>query len=138
MPQNILENGMSLELTYLLWSVFLAGAYLSAHGVWLRLNIGFGADVANRDHVPDMDVYGQRAKRAFANFLETWPMFIALVVVSELAGHRNWLVDWGTIIWFWARVGYWPCYFFGLGHLRSAVWTVALIGLAMMFVGLLW
>jgi len=129
---------MSLELTYLLWSVFLAGAYLNAHGILLRMNIGFGRDVANRDQVPEMDVYGQRAKRAFANFLETWPMFIALVVVSELAGHRNWLVDWGTIIWFWARVAYWPCYFFGLGNLRSAVWTVAFIGLVMMFVGLLW
>jgi uncharacterized MAPEG superfamily protein len=128
---------MSLELTYLLWSVFLAVLYLNAHGILLRMNIGFGPDVANRDQVPELDVRAQRAKRAFANLLETWPMFIALVVVAELSGRQGWLITWGTIIWFWARVGYLPCYIFGWGQLRSAVWTVALIGLAMMFVGLL-
>ncbi len=127
---------MSLELTYLLWSAVLAFLYLNAHAALVRRQIGFPAGNENRDHDPELNVAAARATRAFRNLLETWPMFIVLVLVAELSGRHNGLTEWGAAVWFWARVAYLPAYIFGLGMLRSAIWTGALAGLVLMFAGL--
>jgi uncharacterized MAPEG superfamily protein len=37
----------------------------------------------------------------------------------------------GANIFFWARVAYFPTYLAGIAYVRSALWAVGLIGLAM-------
>jgi uncharacterized MAPEG superfamily protein len=46
-------------------------------------------------------------------------------------------VLWGAIVWYAARIAYLPLYPFGIFMIRSLVWCVSAIGLAMMFFGIL-
>lgn len=128
---------MAAELTVLLWSTFLAFVYLGVHGYLLRRQIGYGAENANRDNDPAPDLLAGRGMRAFRNFIETYPVFIALTVVVVLADRSSALTVWGAWIWLVARAVYLPAYIIGVGRPRSAIWTVSLGGLALMFLGAL-
>lgn len=127
---------MSLELSYLLWSALLAFVYMMAQAGAYRLQNGLVEADPNRDVQPPPDVFTARATRALRNFHETYPIFIVLVVVAEFTGRGGPLTGWGAAIWFWARAAYLPIYVGGLGLVRSAVWGVSAIGLALMFAGI--
>ena len=71
------------------------------------------------------------------NFLETWPAFIILVLVSHLEQRSNGLTVWGAHLYFWARIVYLPLYLFGVVYIRSLVWCISAAGLALMFFGVL-
>jgi uncharacterized MAPEG superfamily protein len=79
-----------------------------------------------------------RATRAFRNFQETYPIFIALTVVTIAAGRSDSFTQWGTITWFWARAAYLPAYLLGLSPYRSWIWTASAIGLILIFAGIVW
>ena len=126
---------MTVELTLLVWSTVLAVAYL---GVQLTLyRIDYGVEHANsqRDHERPPNKWTVRGQRALNNFLETYGIFIALAVATELSGRSDGLTQWGAQIWFWARWAYLPAYFIDIGQMRSLIWTVSLGGLVAMFLG---
>lgn len=129
---------MSFQLTYLLWSAALAFIYLTAQATAFRLQIGVKAANSTRDDEPQPNLLTGRATRALRNFQETYPAFIALSVVALYGNHDSALLSWGTGLWFWARFAYLPAYMLGLSPYRSWIWTVSLIGLILMFVGLVW
>ena len=79
-----------------------------------------------------------RAKRASANFRETYPGFVVLTLALALTGDTSGLGFWGAILWFAARIAYIPLYLGGVHYIRSYVWLVALLGMAMMFAGVLY
>lgn len=128
---------MAPELNVLLWSTLLAFIYLGVHGHLLRRQIGYAAENESRDHDPAPDLMAGRGIRAFRNFLETYPVFIALVVVVVVGGRSSAMTEWGAWIWLVARVVYLPAYIGGIGRPRSAIWLISLIGLALMFLGAL-
>jgi uncharacterized MAPEG superfamily protein len=76
-----------------------------------------------------------RAKRASANFRETYPGFVVLVLALAVGGDRWGLGYVGTLVWFGARIAYIPLYLGGVAYVRSYIWMVAMLGLAMMFAG---
>ena len=76
-----------------------------------------------------------RAERASANFRETYPAFVVLVLALAIGGDGWGLGFWGAILWFIARIAYIPLYLGGVSYIRSYVWCVALLGLAMMAAG---
>lgn len=128
---------MAPELNVLLWSALLAFIYLGVHGQLLRRQIGYASENESRDNDPAPNLMAGRGIRAFRNFLETYPVFIALVLVVVVGGRSSALTEWGAWIWLVARAAYLPAYIAGLGRPRSAIWMVSLIGLAMMFIGAL-
>jgi uncharacterized MAPEG superfamily protein len=128
---------MSLELTYLLWSAALALVYMMAQAIAYRAQSGTTEANSTRDHEPEPNLLTGRATRAFRNFQETYPAFIALAVVAVAAGRTGTLTHWGIMLWFWARVAYLPAYLLGLSPWRSLIWSVSMAGLVMMFVGIL-
>ena len=130
-----MENTMTPELNVLLLSVLLAFVYLMTHASLLRRQIGFAKGNERRDSDPEPDLLAGRGIRAFRNFLETYPLFIALVVAISHTGHSSALTEWGAWIWLIARAAYLPAYIGGLGRPRSAIWGVSLIGLALMLIG---
>ena len=75
-------------------------------------------------------------RRAFANYLETLPAALAVLIAAELSGRANELTSYGGWIWFCSRVAYLPAYASGLRWLRSIVWGVATIAIAAMALGL--
>jgi uncharacterized MAPEG superfamily protein len=90
------------------------------------MTIAFG----NRDRVPPPSVRGGRADRAAMNMLVGLVLLLAAVLAAHIAGKSAQAAA-GATVFFWARVVYWPVYIAGIMYLRTAVWTVSIIGLAM-------
>jgi uncharacterized MAPEG superfamily protein len=82
-------------------------------------------------------VLAGRAKRASANFRETYPGFVVLVLALATGGDAWHLGLIGTLVWFAARIVYVPLYLGGVAYVRSYVWLVAMAGMALMFAGII-
>ncbi len=78
-----------------------------------------------------------RAQRAHRNMLENMVLFTALILIAIAAQKTNQMTLLGAEIFFWARVGYALVYLGGIAWLRTVVWFVSAIGLALIFVQLL-
>ncbi|QQR39776.1 MAPEG family protein [Devosia rhizoryzae] len=127
---------MTVELTYVIWSAFLGLVYLGVQAMLFRLDFGFRYANTQRDiDPPPPNKWNKRGQRALANFLETYGVFLALALATELSGRSDNLTVWGAHIWFWARIAFLPAYFIDINQLRSSVWTISLIGLLLMFIG---
>ena len=63
-----------------------------------------------------------RPARALANFLETFPLFLALVVVIHATGSYGSLSKWAAILYLAGRIAYLPLYAFGVYLARSLAW----------------
>lgn len=93
--------------------------------------------VGNRENLPAASAFAGRAERAAQNTLENFLLFAAIALVAHAAGATNPKVALGAQVFFWARVVYLPVYYAGIAYLRTAVWVVSIIGLAMMIAGIL-
>ena len=93
--------------------------------------------VGNRENLPAASAFAGRAERAAQNTLENFVLFAAIALVAHAAGATNLKVALGAQVFFWARVVYLPVYYAGIAYLRTAVWVVSIIGLAMMIAGIL-
>jgi uncharacterized MAPEG superfamily protein len=72
-----------------------------------------------------------RAARAQANFQETFPIAIVALLGVVLANKTNATTALGGWIWLGARIVYLPLYMAGIRVVRTLVWSVSMIGLAM-------
>ncbi|MCW5721146.1 MAG: MAPEG family protein [Devosia sp.] len=126
---------MSIELALLIWSAALASAYIVVQSTAYRLDYGVQFAGSQRDNERPPNKWAARGNRALRNFLETYAIFIALAVATELSGRSDNLTQWGAQIWFWSRWVYLPAYFVDVPFARSATWMVSLIGLVLLFVG---
>lgn len=95
--------------------------------------IGVARYVGSRDDLPDLPIIGQRSERAFRNLQESFPVFLALMVLY-LAGviSSTDSVMWAQIFVI-ARLVYFGFYLLAVPWGRSLVWSVgflALLGLA--------
>jgi uncharacterized MAPEG superfamily protein len=91
------------------------------------MKVAFG----NRDDVPEPTPLVGRADRAARNMLENLVLFTAVLAAVRLAGVHDGRVDLGAKIFFWARVAYFPVYLAGIAYVRTAIWSVSVVGLAM-------
>jgi uncharacterized MAPEG superfamily protein len=126
---------MMSDTTILVLSAILAWLMLcTASGLRIQSRKPGGMERAfgNRQNLPEPTPLAGRADRAAKNMVENLAMFVALVAAVHFAGRASAHATIGANIFFWARVAYWPCYLAGIPYLRSAIWTVSLIGMAMM------
>jgi uncharacterized MAPEG superfamily protein len=72
-----------------------------------------------------------RTLRAQANFLETFQIAIVALLGVVIAGKTSPTTALGGWIWLGARVVYLPLYAAGVPVIRTVVWTIGMIGLAM-------
>lgn len=126
---------MSIELTMLIWSAALAMAYVLVQSTVYRLDYGILHAGGQRDNERPPNKWAARGERALRNFLETYGIFIALAVATELSGRSDALTQWGVQIWFWSRLAYLPSYFIDIPLMRSGCWMVSLVGLVLLFIG---
>ena len=82
--------------------------------------------------MPEPGVLLARARRALANFLETYPVFVAAVLAVAVAGRINALSLIGAHLYLWSRVAYLALYLTGVPLVRSLAWNMALVGILMM------
>lgn len=128
---------MSVELTMLVWAVALTFVQ-AVIGVQGALNqVGLPLLAGNRENVPAITGWGGRAKRAHANMVENLVLFAALVLAAHAMGKSNDMTVLGAQIFFWGRVAYAAVYVAGLAWVRTGVWGVSVVGLAMIFLQLI-
>ena len=63
-------------------------------------------------------------------------LFAALAVVAHVAGVQSPKVLLGAEVFFWSRLVYLVVYYAGIPVLRTAVWGVSIVGLAMMILSM--
>src|SRR5574338_755119 len=124
---------MQAELTLLVWSVLLTFVQMLVAVGGATLQVGLPKLVGNREGLAPCTGWAGRAQRAHHNMLENLVLFAALVLVAVAAQKTNSTTLAGAQVFFWARVAYAFVYLIGIPWLRTAVWTVSVIGLAMIF-----
>jgi len=126
---------MTIEMSLLLWSVVFGLLQCLATGCAVDLTRGITYGSSARDDQKPIEGIGGRVIRAFANFRETYPAFIALVLAGAVLHRHSMLTVLGANLYFWARIVYWPLYVAGVPMVRSLVWLVSLAGLVLLLIG---
>jgi uncharacterized MAPEG superfamily protein len=128
---------MTIELRMLAFSIVfgLVQLLLAAHGKSLQYGYHWAAGARDEQRPPLAGLAG-RLDRATKNFAETFPFFVAAVVIAHLAGRHNALTVWGAQLYFWGRLAYLPLYAFGVRYIRSLAWNVAGAGIALLLIAL--
>jgi uncharacterized MAPEG superfamily protein len=95
-------------------------------------------NVGARDEaLPPPNPMTGRLMRAQANFQETFPIAVVALLGVVIAGRTSQWTALGGWIWLGARVVYLPLYAAGVPVIRTLVFTVSLVGLAMVLSPLL-
>ena len=127
---------MKPELTLLVWATLLTvvQAVVAVQGAMMQ--VGLPALAGNREGMPEIKGWGGRAARAHRNMIENMVLFAALVLAAVAAGKTNDMTLLGAQVFLYARVAYALVYLIGLPWLRTGVWAVSVVGLAMIFLQL--
>jgi uncharacterized MAPEG superfamily protein len=95
------------------------------------------AAVERRGCAP-VDIAG-RLERTLRNFVETFSLFAAAVLIAHVTNTHRWMKEWGVQLYFGSnlgRVAYLASHATGAFLLRSLVWNVATLGIAMVLLSL--
>ena len=124
---------MKPELTLLGCVVLLALVQAVIAVVGALMQVGLPRLAGNREGMPEIKGWGGRAARAHRNMVENLVLFAALVLIVVVAGRTNATTLLGAQIFVWARMAYAVIYIAGIPWLRTAVWGVSVVGMAMIF-----
>jgi uncharacterized MAPEG superfamily protein len=128
---------MTVELRMLTLSVVLGIVQIVAASHAASLQRGYPWTASSRDgEVPPLRGVAGRLDRALRNFVETFPLFAAVVLAAHVMDTHNALTEWGARLYFWGRVAYVVLYAAGVPLIRSLVWNVATIGIVLLVVAL--
>jgi uncharacterized MAPEG superfamily protein len=124
---------MKPELTLLTCAVVLTlvQAVIAVTGALMQ--VGLPTLAGNRQGMPEIMGWGGRAARAHRNMLENLVLFAALVLVAVAADRSNAMTLLGAQIFVYARLAYAAVYIIGLPWIRTGVWAVSVVGLALIF-----
>ena len=109
---------------------------LASHSASLQRGYKWAAGARDQPLAPLTGVSG-RLERASDNFLETFPFFVAMVVVVHFTDAYGELSKWGALLYLAGRVVYLPLYAFGVFLVRSLAWNVATAGILLLLVSAL-
>jgi uncharacterized MAPEG superfamily protein len=129
---------MTLELKMLALSIVLGlvQIVLASHAASLQL--GYVWTASSRDEaVPSLTGVAGRLAKALQNFVETFPLFAAAVLMAHVAAAHSWMTEWGVHLYFWSRVIYLALYAAGIFLLRSLVWNIATLGIVLVLLSLI-
>jgi uncharacterized MAPEG superfamily protein len=127
---------MKPELMWLLWALALTFVQMLVAVSGATLQVGLPMLAGNREAVPAFGGWVGRAQRAHHNMLESLVLFAALVLIAVVTNKTNSATLLGAQLFFWARLAYAVVYVAGIPWLRTAVWSVSVIGLILIFVQL--
>jgi uncharacterized MAPEG superfamily protein len=128
---------MTIELTMLALAVVLGLVQIVLSAQSKNLQHGYWWAAGPRDEPrPGLTGIAGRLERALSNFLETFPLFAAAVLMAHVIGRHDWMTEWGAQLYFWGRVAYLPLYAFGVVLVRSLAWNVATAGIVLILLAL--
>jgi len=124
---------VSVELQLLVCAVALTVIQVVVAIVGSITQVGMPPLMGNRQGLAEFTGWVGRAHRAHHNMLESLVLFAALVLVAHAAGREDATTALGAQVFLWGRLAYAVIYIAGVPYLRTAAWTVAFVGLAMIF-----
>jgi uncharacterized MAPEG superfamily protein len=129
---------MTIELQMLALSIVLGLVHIILNASTATTQYGLDWNTGPRDApMPPLTGVAGRLQRAMHNFVESFALFAAAVLIAQAAGRHNALTHWGVQLYFWGRVAYLPLYAFGIPKIRSAAWGIATLGTILILVALL-
>jgi uncharacterized MAPEG superfamily protein len=124
---------MKPDLFLLLLAVLLTFAQMLVAVVGATLQVGLPRLAGNREGMPPVTGWAGRAQRAHRNMLESLVLFAVLVLIAVMTDKANAATLFGAQVFVWARLAYAAIYIFGIPWLRTAAWSVSMLGLALIF-----
>ena len=128
---------MSPDLKYLLFSVILTFVQVLIAASLANKEVGLSTLAGNREGLGELPGMAGRAKRAHLNMIENLVLFAALVLIAAVGGKANAMTAMGAMIFFWARLAYAIAYLIGIPWLRTVLWFVSVVGMAIIAAQLL-
>ncbi|MFZ6646764.1 MAPEG family protein [Undibacterium sp. TJN25] len=123
---------MNFELYCVAWTLVLAVAQILMASTARTAQYGSKWNMSARDgEQAPLKPLPARLLRAQANLFETMPIFIAAILVACIANRTGALTHWGALLYLAARIIYLPLYAMGIPVVRTLVWMVSLVGIAM-------
>ena len=125
---------MSIEMGCLYAAMVLALVHLTAASFSFKAQVGNRYSVGPRDE--DLRPRGMagRLDRAQRNFLETFPVFVAAVLMQHLLDRSGGLGAIGASLYIAGRVIFLPLYAWGVPWLRTFSWNIATLGLVLVMI----
>ncbi|MEA2824661.1 MAG: hypothetical protein QOF03_1143 [Alphaproteobacteria bacterium] len=128
---------MTTELWLLVAAVLLGFAQIILQAQSMNMQRGYRWNAGPRDEIlPPLTGVAGRLNRALRNFLESFPLFAAAVLIASAANIHNGLTLWGAWLYVLGRIVYVPLYAFGVRYVRSLVWNVAVLGIFLILSGI--
>jgi uncharacterized MAPEG superfamily protein len=128
---------MTIELKLLALAIVLGLVQIVLAASATVLQTGLPWAAGPRDEaMPSTTAVCGRLNRAFSNFMETFPLFAAAVLIAHAVGQHDGMTVWGAQLYFWGRVVYVPLYAFGVFLARTLAWTVATAGIVLILLSL--
>jgi uncharacterized MAPEG superfamily protein len=129
---------MTIELQMLALSAALGLVQIVLSSHTASFQYGYRWAASARDHaMQPLSGVAARLQRALRNFMETFPLFVAAILVANVIDRHSWMTVCGAQLYFWGRVAYVPLYAFGVSLVRSIVWNVATVGIILVLLGLM-
>ncbi|WP_340645452.1 MAPEG family protein [Phenylobacterium sp.] len=114
---QLLAAAVVVGLVQFLW------ATLAARG---QQGLAYGRGA--RDEPLKLTGAAGRLERSYANFLETFPLHAAAVIIAYLAAKLGDLTLWGSVLYVAARALHPILYVIAIPFLRSLVWFIGFCG----------
>ena len=123
---------MTTELSVLAWGCVLALAHIFIAVRFKTRQYGTQWNVGPRDAglPPPQPIVGRLA-RAQANFFETFPIMAAAILIVTAAGLESRWTAAGALLWLAARLVYLPLYAAGIPVIRTIVFLISIVGIAL-------
>ncbi len=90
-------------------------------------DVGAKGNAGPRDDLPPVSALTGRLKRALANHIENWPLFLTAVVMVHLTDSTGPLTGALALTYAAARALYIPAYAFGWSPWRSVIYMIGLL-----------
>ena len=125
---------MSIEMGCLYAAMVLALIHLTAASFSFKAQVGNRYSVGPRDEDLRPRGVAGRLDRAQRNFLETFPVFVAAVLMQHLLDRSGGLGAVGASLYIAGRVIFLPLYAWGVPWLRTFSWNIATLGLVLVMI----
>lgn len=122
---------MTFELWTLVAAALIGLAHISAASFSFKAQVGNKYTVGPRDEDIQPTGLAGRLHRAQRNFLETFALFAALILVVHVSGRMGAASQWGASLYIIGRILFLPLYALGVPWLRTLSWNLATLGLVM-------
>jgi len=128
---------MTVELTMLALSIVLGLIHIVVQASSATMQNGLEWNAGPRDEPKAVTGIAGRHERALRNFVESFALFAAAVLIAHAANRHSTMTVVGAHLYFWGRLVYLPLYGMGVTYIRTMAWAVATLGIVLILLALM-